>query len=189
MWKKTDELESDDRATARPNTITPAAASTASSERPARTSTPSADRAIIGRSITIRGDVTGDEDLMIQGRIEGSVQLGQHHVTVGPDGRVKANISGRSVTVEGEVVGDLHGDEQVALRPTARVEGDIVSPRVVLDDGASFRGSIDMSSQSRTGAARSESSKADTAPKSTPPSEASRPPGESGHKAAQPAAS
>jgi cytoskeletal protein CcmA (bactofilin family) len=189
MWKKTDEQDSDGRTTVRPTTTTPTATASAGTERPARASGTASDRAIIGRSITVRGDVTGDEDLMIQGRIEGSVQLGQHHVTVGPEGRVKANISGRSVTVEGEVVGDLHGDEQVALRPTARVEGDIVSPRVVLDDGASFRGSIDMSSQSRTGTARSESSRADTAPKTTPASEASRPPGESGHKAAQPAAS
>jgi len=189
MWKKTDEQDSDDRATARPTTTAPAATTTPSGERPARTPPHSSDRATIGRSITIRGDVTGDEDLMIQGRIEGSVQLGQHHVTVGPDGRVKANISGRSVTVEGEVTGDLHGDEQVALRPTARVEGDIVSPRVVLDDGASFRGSIDMSKQSRSGHQKTDTSTSDAASKPVSPPEKSRPPGESGHTAARPAAS
>jgi len=187
MWKKTDDQESDDRAAARPTT-TPTAAATPGAERSVRPSAASTDRAIIGRSITIRGDVTGDEDLMIQGRIDGSVQLGQHHVTVGPDGRVKANISGRSVTVEGEVTGDLHGDEQVALRPTARVEGDIVSPRVVLDDGASFRGSIDMSKQSRTGHPRADASTTDSASKSASAPEKPRPPGESGHAAVRPAA-
>ncbi len=187
MWKKTDDQDSDDRAAARPAT-TPTAAGTPGPERSTRPSAPSGDRATIGRSITIRGDVTGDEDLMIQGRIEGSVQLGQHHVTVGPDGRVKANISGRSVTVEGEVTGDLHGDEQVALRPTARVEGDIVSPRVVLDDGASFRGSIDMSKQSRPAHPKADASTSDAASKSASAAEKSRPPGESGHTAVRPAA-
>ena len=188
MWKKTDEQDSDGRTPARPITNTPTTPTSIPDRAPRSTVTPT-ERATIGRSITIRGDVTGDEDLMIQGRIEGSVQLGQHHVTVGPEGRVKANISGRSVTVEGEVKGDLHGDEQVALRPTARVEGDIVSPRVVLDDGASFRGSIDMSSQSKGAGSRPEGTKSDSAAKPTPKPEPSRPPGETGREAAPPATS
>jgi len=100
--------------------------------------------AIIGPSINIKGDVSGDEDLLIQGRIDGTVNLKKHNVTVGSDGRVKADIFGRSVTVEGEVEGDLHGDEQIVLRQSARVQGNISAPRVSLEDGASFRGSIDM---------------------------------------------
>lgn len=102
------------------------------------------ERATIGRSITIQGEVTGDEDLMIQGRIEGSVHLKQHSVTVGPEGEVTANISGRVVTVEGHVEGDLRAEEQVVLRESARVEGDISAPRVTLEDGAYFRGGVDM---------------------------------------------
>ena len=108
MWKKEDEL-------------TPAvrpAAGTTTEARPksVHTSTSaSGESATIGRSITIRGDVTGDEDLYIQGRIEGTVDLKQHNVTVGPEGRVKANIKGRMVTIEGEVDGDVRGQEQVAL--------------------------------------------------------------------------
>lgn len=113
------------------------------------TSTPrqsfvSTDKATIGRSIAIRGDVTGDEDLVIQGRVEGSVDLQQHSVTVGPEGEVRASVVGRIVTVEGLVEGNIQGDEQVILRSSARVEGDIVAPRVVLEDGARFRGGIDM---------------------------------------------
>ena len=100
--------------------------------------------AMIGRSIAIRGEVTGDEDMVIQGRVEGSVDLKQHSVTVGPEGEVKANIIARIVTVEGRVVGNLSGEEQVVLRASARVEGDIVSPRVVLEDGTIFRGSVEM---------------------------------------------
>lgn len=113
-----------------------------SSTRPDRR--PAADRATIGRSITIRGEVSGDEDLLIQGRVEGSVNLQQHAVTVGPDGVVAASITARIVTIEGFVEGDLSADEQVVLRSSARVQGDIVAPRVVLEDGARFRGGIDM---------------------------------------------
>ena len=116
-----------------------------------------AEQATIGRSITIRGDVTGDEDLLIQGKIEGTVDLKQHSVTVGPQGRVKANLAGRTVTVEGEVDGDIRGQEQVSLKADSRVHGDIVSPRVVLEDGATFLGSIDMSGTPATTGAGSKS--------------------------------
>ena len=102
--------------------------------------------AVIGPSITIKGDVTGDEDLMIQGRIEGSVDLTQHNVTIGSSGRVKAGVKGRMVVVEGEVEGDLQATEQIILRNTAKVEGSLSAPRVALEDGAVFRGGIDMDS-------------------------------------------
>jgi cytoskeletal protein CcmA (bactofilin family) len=104
----------------------------------------SGDRAIIGPSITIKGDVTGDEDLVIQGRVEGKVDLAQHNVTVGANGRIKANILGRSVTVEGEVEGDLHAEEQIAIRKSGKVRGNVSAPRVIIEDGAMFKGSIDM---------------------------------------------
>lgn len=102
------------------------------------------ERATIGRSITVRGEVTGDEDLLIQGRVEGTVDLKQNSVTVGPDGEVKADISGRVVTVEGSVEGNLRAEEQVVLRSTGRLQGDISAPRVTLEDGAYFRGGVDM---------------------------------------------
>jgi cytoskeletal protein CcmA (bactofilin family) len=103
-----------------------------------------ADRATIGRSIAIRGDVTGDEDLLIQGRVDGSVDLKEHAITVGSDGEVKASVIGRVVVVEGRVEGDINSDEQVILRGSAWVKGDIAAPRVVLEDGARFQGGIDM---------------------------------------------
>jgi cytoskeletal protein CcmA (bactofilin family) len=102
------------------------------------------ERATIGRSITIRGDVTGDEDLLIQGRVDGSVDLKQHSVTVGSDGEVKASIVARVVIVEGSVEGNIRSEEQVVLRSSARVQGDITAPRLVLEDGARFRGGVDM---------------------------------------------
>jgi len=100
--------------------------------------------AMIGPSITIKGDVSGDEDLVIHGRIEGKVNLAQHNVTIGPEGRVKADVHGRTVVVEGEVEGNLRAQEQIILRHTAKVEGSIAAPRVSLEDGAVFRGGIEM---------------------------------------------
>jgi cytoskeletal protein CcmA (bactofilin family) len=102
------------------------------------------DRAIIGPSITIKGDVTGEEDLVIQGRVEGKVDLAQHNVTVGTNGRIKANVFGRSVTIEGEVEGDLHAEEHIAIRKSGKVHGNVSAPRVTIEDGAIFKGSIDM---------------------------------------------
>jgi cytoskeletal protein CcmA (bactofilin family) len=112
-------------------------------ERPAPVR-PSNDRATIGRSITIKGEVKGDEDLLIQGKIDGSVTLKEHAVTVGPEGEVKADIGARVITVEGKVEGNLSAQEQVILRNSARVQGNISAPRVVLEDGARFRGGVDM---------------------------------------------
>ena len=103
--------------------------------------------ASIGPSITVKGDISGNEDLVIQGRVEGSVNLVQNNVTIGSNGRVNADVNGRTVIVEGEVKGDLNAEEQIILRHTARVEGGLVAPRVALEDGAVFRGSIEMDSK------------------------------------------
>ena len=104
----------------------------------------SGELATIGRSITIKGEVTGDEDILIQGRVDGSVNLKQQSVTVGPEGRVKADITGRTVIVEVEVECNLKAQDQVILRATAAVQGDITASRLVLEDGAVFRGGVDM---------------------------------------------
>ena len=105
--------------------------------------------AIIGPSIAIKGDVSGDEDLVIQGRVEGTVDLAKHNVTIGPNGRVKADVNGRPVVVEGEVEGALHGKAQIILRHTATVVGSIRAPRGALEDGAVFRGGIEMDATSK----------------------------------------
>ncbi len=97
---------------------------------------------VIARSIEIKGEVTGDEDLLIEGRVEGSVDLRTRLVTVGPEGDVKASILGRVVSVEGRVQGNLTAEKKIVLLSSASVEGDLVAPRVVLEDGASFRGGI-----------------------------------------------
>lgn len=90
---------------------------------------------------------------MIQGRVEGSVDLKEHSVTVGPDGEVKADVRGRVVTVEGHVEGNLRAEEQVVLRGSARVLGDIAAARVTLEDGAYFSGGVEMTDQTGQGRA------------------------------------
>lgn len=150
MWKKDEP------------TPTPQPRSEASPRSESRRSgdTHSTERAIIGPSITIKGEVSGDEDLLIQGQVEGSVTLELHSVTVGRDGRVKANITARIVTVEGNVEGDLLAQEQIILRSAARVMGDITAPRVVLEDGASFKGLVDMGEPAGAHASKSKSASA-----------------------------
>lgn len=105
---------------------------------------PSRERATIGPSISLKGDLTGEEDLLIQGQIEGKVDLGQYSVTVGKKGRVKADIYGNTINVEGEVHGHLYGVERIIIRQTGKVLGNLVAPRVTLEDGSRFKGSIDM---------------------------------------------
>lgn len=141
MWKKNEE-----DVPASPPTYQPAAPPRPESRR---------EPAIIGPSITMKGDLSGAEDLTIQGRIEGSISLRQHNVTVGSDGRVKADIYGRSIRIDGEVEGNLFGEEEVVVRQSGRVRGNITAPRVTLENGANFKGSIDMEPKTaqRAGAA------------------------------------
>ena len=98
----------------------------------------------IGPSITIEGDVTGEEDLLIEGRVAGKITVPAHSVTIGDTGHVKAHVRARSVTVEGEVEGDLVGEEDVVVKPSGSVLGNILAPRVSLESGCRFKGSIDM---------------------------------------------
>jgi cytoskeletal protein CcmA (bactofilin family) len=137
MWKKDED----------PSTQPSSESRTPSVSAP-RSSSAGGSRATIGPSISIKGDVTGSEDLLIQGQVDGSVSLGKHAVGVGSEGRVKANIVGRLITIEGRVEGDLTAEEQIILRGSAQVHGDIKAPRVVLEDGATFRGLVDMGTTS-----------------------------------------
>lgn len=104
----------------------------------------SRDAAVLGPSIRIDGDVRGDEDLVVEGEVNGTIQLANNCLTVGKEGKVKADVHAHSIYVDGTVDGDLYGTERVSVRSTARVRGNIVSPRVSLDDGARFKGSIEM---------------------------------------------
>lgn len=102
------------------------------------------ESASIGKSIVIKGEVSGSEDLTIEGHVEGKIELRDHILSVGSSGRVQAHIVAKAIVVHGEVTGNLTAADKVEIRENGSVEGDIVAPRVAIADGAKFRGSIDM---------------------------------------------
>ena len=100
--------------------------------------------AVIGPGIVIDGDISGSENLVIEGKVRGRIHLAAHEVTVGQSGEVNADISAKVIRVAGKIKGDLSGKEKVIISSTGNVHGNIVAPRMLLEDGAVFKGSIDM---------------------------------------------
>ena len=98
----------------------------------------------IGKSVVIKGELTGSEDLTIEGHVEGKIELRQNVLTIGPNGKIKAAVFAKSVVILGEVTGNVTASEKVDLRDNGSVDGDIAAPRVAIAEGAHFRGSIDM---------------------------------------------
>ena len=99
---------------------------------------------MIGPKISIKGTVSGEEDLLIQGKVEGTISLGEFEVAIGESAEVKANIKAKAVKIEGLVRGVISGGEKVVISKSGNVHGNIIAPRVTLEDGAIFKGSIDM---------------------------------------------
>jgi len=143
MWKKP---EPDEPQSLRspsyppPPTIVPANPSSG----PAHSAEAHGECALIGQSLYVKGDLRGAEDLRIEGTVEGKIELPQNNVLVGKKGRVKADIYGRVISIEGEVQGNLEAEEQLILRQSSTTRGNIWAARVILEDGANFKGSIDM---------------------------------------------
>jgi cytoskeletal protein CcmA (bactofilin family) len=102
------------------------------------------DMVNIGKSVVIKGELNGSEDLTIEGHVEGKIELKDHVLTIGPNGKIKAQVFAKSVIVLGEVNGNVTATEKVDIRDGGSVDGDIVSPRVAIAEGAHFRGSVDM---------------------------------------------
>ena len=107
----------------------------------------------IGKSVVIKGELNGSEDLTVEGHVEGKIELRDHVLTIGPNGKIKAQVFAKAVIVLGEVNGNVTATEKVDIRDGGSVDGDIVSPRVAIAEGAHFRGSVDM--QRKGGAAAS----------------------------------
>jgi cytoskeletal protein CcmA (bactofilin family) len=142
MFKK--EMESGQPGTRPQEGSQPAAAAHTSSQRQSGTG----KGAVIGRSIQINGDVKGDEDLLIEGDVSGTVELKNNSVTIGSEGKVQANIYARVINVEGSTEGGLYASERISVRASANMQGNLVAPRIALEDGARFKGSVDMDPQS-----------------------------------------
>lgn len=115
----------------------------------------------IGKSVVIKGELNGSEDLTIEGQVEGTIQLRDHVLTIGPNGKIKAQVFAKSVIVLGEVTGNITASEKVDIRDNGSVDGDLVSPRVAIAEGAHFRGSVDMQ---RKGAASAQQQHKASAP-------------------------
>src|SRR5918997_266705 len=98
----------------------------------------------IGKSVVIKGELNGSEDLTIEGHVEGKIELKDHVLTIGPNGKIKAQVFAKSVIVLGEVNGNVTATEKVDIRDGGSVDGDIISPRVAIAEGAHFRGAVDM---------------------------------------------
>jgi len=98
----------------------------------------------IGKSVIIKGQVNSDEDLTIEGRVEGKIDLRQNVLTIGPNGKIEADLLAKSIVVLGDVTGNVTATERIEIRDNGSVDGDLVSPRVVITEGAHFRGSVDM---------------------------------------------
>src|SRR5713226_7896723 len=147
MWNKRKEEENQPKpaaATAAPANIikeTPPMSTV-----PATSYTPSETRgpAVIGKSVMIKGQIFSREDLTIDGEVEGSVELHEHRLTVGPHGKLQAGVKAREIVVLGSVHGNVEASDKIDIRKDARLVGDIKTARIVIEDGAYFKGSIDI---------------------------------------------
>src|SRR4051794_39603799 len=150
MWKPTNQPTAPGRPTDQPERTpisapsAPAVTETAVSSAPRPVSASTADQATIGKSLVIKGEVTGSESLYIDGRVEGSINLSGNRVTVGRNGVVSANISAREIVVLGKVRGNMTASDRVDIRADGSLTGDIVAQRISIEDGAYFKGGIDI---------------------------------------------
>jgi cytoskeletal protein CcmA (bactofilin family) len=147
MWKRDESVKP-----AAPPASSPAAAPSAPAPAAPQASEPRAqmlgrDMVNIGKSVVIKGELSGSEDLTIEGHVEGRIDLKDNVLTIGPNGKIKAEVFAKSVVVLGEVTGNVTASEKVDIRDNGSVDGDIASPRVAIAEGAHFRGSVDMQRQ------------------------------------------
>ncbi len=134
-WKRTESDPQETPSYTPPRPMSESASPASSARR---------ERAVIGASISIQGDLSGEEDLTILGRVQGKIDVKGNSVTVGETGKVQADVWGKTIVVEGQVEGNLYGGDQIILRSSGSVHGNLTAPRVALEDGAQFKGSIDM---------------------------------------------
>src|SRR5436305_412445 len=152
MWKPNQTGPNTPATPEQPARPTPPAASPASFEsgsaRPAATGTATAaasgEQATIGKSLVVKGEVTGSESLYIDGKVEGSINLPGNRVTVGRNGQVAANILAREVVVLGKVRGNINASDRVDIRSEGSLTGDVAAARISIEDGAYFKGGIDI---------------------------------------------
>lgn len=114
---------------------------------------PARELAMIGKSVVIKGQLSGSEDLYIDGQVEGSIDLRNHSLTVGPSGKLKAGVTAKSIIVQGKVDGSLIASDRLDLRKTAVVNGDVTTQRIAIEEGAFLKGKVDIQKEVGKGAA------------------------------------
>src|SRR3954468_11885548 len=144
MWKRDEAVKPASGQPAGPQPQPPPAPPAAQSVARPEMGHSGKDIVNIGKSVVIKGELNGSEDLTIEGQVEGTIQLRDHVLTIGPNGRIKAQVFAKAVVVLGEVTGNVTASEKVDIRDNGSVDGDIISPRVAIAEGAHFRGSVDM---------------------------------------------
>ena len=143
MWKRDEAVRPASQPPAAPQPPAPVAAGVPG-PRPETSHHMEKDIVNIGKSVVIKGELNGSEDLTIEGHVEGTIQLKENVLTIGPNGRIKAQVFAKSVIVLGEVTGNVTASDKVDIRDNGSVDGDIIAPRVAIAEGAHFRGSVDM---------------------------------------------
>jgi cytoskeletal protein CcmA (bactofilin family) len=131
----------------------------------------------IGKSVIIKGELSGSEDLTIEGQVEGKIELKENVLTIGANGKIRAQVFAKALIVQGEVSGNITATEKVEIRDGGSVDGDIVSPRVAIADGAHFRGSVDMQRKGGAQAAPQPRPAPAAAQASTPAAQVAQPAG------------
>lgn len=121
----------------------------------------------IGKSVVVKGELSGSEDLYLDGEVEGTIELRDHTLVVGPNGRIRANISAREVIVHGKAEGNVTCTERVELKKSCVLVGDIITQRVVIEDGAFFKGSVDLHRESKPEPRKAMAAAAGAGPSST----------------------
>ncbi|SRR5712692_1171036 len=142
MWVNKQGQPNPPGASPLPGAVTPSPLTTPAEPRPASGNVRSPAR--LGPSLQVKGEITGNEDLQIDGQIEGSVSLGGHRLTVGRGAKVKAEIVAREVVVHGNVSGDLRARDRVEIKKDGSVVGDLTTARIMIEDGAYFKGHIEI---------------------------------------------
>jgi cytoskeletal protein CcmA (bactofilin family) len=144
MWKRDEAVRPATPASGQPAAPQAPAPAGAPAPRAEASQNRERDNVNIGKSVVIKGELNGSEDLTIEGQVEGTIQLRDHILTIGANGRIKAQVFAKAVIVLGEVTGNVTASDKVDIRDNGSVDGDIVSPRVAIAEGAHFRGSVDM---------------------------------------------
>lgn len=106
-----------------------------------------AEFALIGRSVIIKGELSGSEDLYIDGQVEGNIEMRGNNLTVGPNGQVRANVNAKGVVIQGKLEGNIQASERAELKKSAIAVGDILTQRVAIEEGAYFKGKIEIQKQ------------------------------------------